>query len=92
MAKYVWRDGEFVDKQTGHKMQVKPGPIAAPYFIQDIAPYRSPITGEVIGGRAARRDDLKKHDCIDARDLSTAKTVRKEKYARMSGLPLAGRE
>lgn len=77
-------DGSLIDKATGEKFVRDPKYIPLPAaIIPDIEPYRSPITGETIGGRASRRDDLKKHDCIDARDLSTPKTPRKEKYRRM---------
>lgn len=34
------------------------------HFIQpDIAPYESPVTGNIIDGRRARREDLKRNRC-----------------------------
>ncbi|WP_156382362.1 MULTISPECIES: hypothetical protein [unclassified Aureimonas] len=37
--------------------------------MRDIDPYESPITGETITSRSQRREEMKRHDCIDARDL-----------------------
>ena len=89
-------DGSFIDKATGEKLVIRSKRIATPMIISDIEPYKSPITGEVIGGRAARRDDLKKHDCVDARELGDSfgkrKGVRSEKWAKRLGLPLIGRD
>jgi hypothetical protein len=36
------------------------------HFIQDIKPYKSPITGEVIGGRRQHREHLRDHGMIEA--------------------------
>jgi len=92
----VAADGSFIDKATGEKLVLKSKRIATPMIISDIEPYKSPVTGEVIGGRAARRDDLKKHDCVDARELGESfgkrKGVRSEKWAKRLGLPLIGRD
>lgn len=35
------------------------------HIIRDIEPYRSVVTGEVIGGRRQHRDHLRAHDCIE---------------------------
>ena len=35
------------------------------YIIPDISPYRSVITGEVIGGRVRHRDHLREHGVIE---------------------------
>lgn len=34
-------------------------------LVPDIAPYRSVITGELIGGRRQHRDHLRAHGCIE---------------------------
>lgn len=34
------------------------------HVVSDIEPYQSPIDGAYVGGRASRREDLKKHDCV----------------------------
>lgn len=36
---------------------------AAPAVFGDLPPYESPITGKIVDGRRARRDDLKRHGC-----------------------------
>jgi hypothetical protein len=66
MARFVFRDGAFVDRQTGIPME-KPfaGKICAPHIISDIPEYRSPIDGRVIGSRSERRDDLKRNNCVE---------------------------
>lgn len=40
-------------------------PVACPTVISDIPEYRSPIDGRVIGSRSARRDDLKRNNCVE---------------------------
>ncbi len=97
MATYrVADDGSLIDKQTGEKLVIPRKSLARPMIISDIEPYTSPVTGEVIGGRSARRDDLKKHDCVDARELGDSfgkrKGARTEKWANRLGLPLIGRD
>ena len=34
-----------------------------PQVMPDVAPYRSVITGEIIGGRAQHREHLRRHGC-----------------------------
>lgn len=68
MPVYVWREGHWRDKATGERAPMRDG-LCTPMFVHDIAPYQSPVTGEVISGRAAKRDDLKRHNCVDAADL-----------------------
>lgn len=65
MARYIWRDGKFVDRQTGAPM-AKPfaGSIAMPTIIPDIPEYRSPIDGKLITSRSARREDLIRSGCV----------------------------
>lgn len=97
MPTYVLRsDGSLVDKATGAPLIVSKR-IAAPRIIPDIEPYRSPVSGEVIGGRAQKRDDLKKHDCVDTREMrggtfGQRHGARSEKWATRLGLPLIGRD
>lgn len=39
--------------------------ISGPQVIRDINPYKSMVTGEVVSGRRAHRDHLKRHNCIE---------------------------
>ena len=90
----VAEDGSLIDKATGEKLVTKRSEICAPMIISDIEPYRSPVSGEYVGGRSAKREDLKKHDCIDANELRPSfgkrKGVKSEKWTKRLGLPLQG--
>ncbi len=92
----VAEDGSLIDKETGQKLVIERREICAPMIITDIEPYRSPVSGEYVGGRAAKREDLKKHDCVDANDLRAPfgqrKGVKSGKWAKRLGLPLQGRD
>lgn len=37
----------------------------APIFVPDIKPYKSTITGEIIGGRAQHKNHLKQHNLVE---------------------------
>lgn len=39
--------------------------ISTPMFTVDIPAYQSPIDGRVINSRAQRREDLKRHGCVE---------------------------
>lgn len=60
-----------VNVDTGEPMVDPASPFVpvTPMHVPDIAPYLSPVTGEYIAGRRAKRADLEKHNCIDAGDL-----------------------
>lgn len=93
MARYIWKNGGFVDPTSGEAMPLTyAGQICAPAVLPDTPAYRSPISGEVVDGRRARREDLKKHDCIEAGDLprKNGGLVRNEKFARKHSLKWIG--
>ena len=74
MPTYVYdkEHGCMVDKATGMPMLnqfERARPLQTPRVQADGEPYVSPVSGEVISGNKDRRDDLKKHGCIDAREL-----------------------
>jgi hypothetical protein len=61
MARYVWRDGDFRDKATGEPMLIpeRDGVCLPLFVISDHAePYRSVVTGRIIQGRAAHREEV----------------------------------
>jgi hypothetical protein len=65
MARYVWRDGQFIDKSTGEAMFVpQRDGICMPRVISDVPEYESPASGKMITSRSQQRDDLKRHDCV----------------------------
>lgn len=88
MTIYVWKDGGFVHKQTGERMQVPDGPIACPMVISDLDEYRSPIDGSLITSRSQQREDLKRNDCVLA-EPRKRREYRNPKFALKRGLPLA---
>jgi hypothetical protein len=92
MAVYVFdrARGFMVDKVTREPMNPEPvrGPFPTPQVIGDIAPYQSPVTGEVISGKRAKRDDLARHGCVDAAELpsATGGKFRNRKFAEKWGV------
>lgn len=94
MTKYVFRGGQFVAPATGEPMltaEERSGPVALPYVISDIPSYTSPIDGRVIGSRSERREDMKRNNCIDARDFPspTGGKIRNKEFAAKRGLQVA---
>lgn len=58
--------------------------------VSDIEPYRSPVDGGYVGGRASRREDLKKHDCVPYEPTrSKPKGFANPKFAKKHGLKLS---
>lgn len=90
MAVYVYRDGRMVDKATGEPMNSGPmdGPFPCPATHPDINPYLSPVDGRYISGKRAKRDDLERHNCVDASDLPspTKGKLRNRRFAEKRGL------
>ena len=71
MATFIYskEQGRMVDKETGEPMVSGPWKPVVPQVVSDIEPYLSPVSGEYVGGRRAKRADLDKHDCIDAAEF-----------------------
>jgi len=63
MARYLWRNGRFVDRHTGEPMLTGERRIACPSVMPDIPAYPSPLGDGMIEGRAARREHLKRNGC-----------------------------
>jgi hypothetical protein len=84
---YVRRNGQWVDKSTGEPMEVpERNDICIPRVRSDITAYVSPITGQMIDGRAAQREDLKRSGCrLQDPSEHTVHTCRTEKWARRLG-------
>lgn len=63
MTVEVFRNGKMVEKygpQDDRDYGTSPG-----YYVQgDAKEYASPITGRPVDGNRARREDLKRHNCI----------------------------
>lgn len=56
------------------------GQICAPTVISDTADYLSPIDGRLISGRAQRREDLKRNDCVEYEPTKNAPTREEREY------------
>lgn len=56
MTRYVWRDGNWVDKP-------KRSAPAGPHIWNDLPAYKSPLGTGMIEGRYARREDLARGNC-----------------------------
>lgn len=70
---YVYDEaaGKFVEKQPDAVT-----PTRGPIIQRDLPGYHSPVTNEWIEGRAARREDLKRHGCREV-DPSEIKQIRR---------------
>lgn len=94
MARYVFKDGQFVDAQTGSPMlsaEDRAKPVAMPTIISDIPDYQSPIDGRWITSRSERRDDLKRNNCVEYEpSLSPTKgKIRNKAFAAKHGLKVS---
>lgn len=58
-------------------VRAKRSAVAMPYVNGDLPPYPSPVTGKIIEGRAARREDLARSGCREV-DPSEYKPVYKD--------------
>ncbi len=93
-TRYVWRGGQFINKETGEPMDASGDGICAPMIQSDYQAYYSHASGKMIEGRRARRDDLARTGCREVDPSEGPKTCRSEKWAKKLGLehdPNAGR-
>ncbi len=90
---HIFRNGVWIDKASG--LPVPPlddeTKIFAPMIVRDIPAYRSPIDGRIINTRSERRDDLRRHNCVEYEpSLSPTKgRIRNEKFAANRGLQVS---
>lgn len=84
----VWRNGQWVDKKTGEPTPKKSDGVVSVTIWPDIPDYQSPVTGDVISGRAARKEDLKKHGCIEIDPPKEPRGFKNPRFAKKYGLPL----
>lgn len=94
MSVFVRKNGVWVDKMTGAPMlseAERRAAIALPYIIGDIPEYTSPIDGNVITSRSQRREDMKRNNCVDARDFGspTQGKIRNKAFAAKRGLQVS---
>ena len=97
MSSYVFdpSTNELVDREAYYaskwqKVADKASSLPMPYISGDLKPYRSPVTGKVIEGRAARREDLARTGCREV-DPSEYKPVYKNyEFCQKRRLPYMG--
>jgi len=87
---YVFRDGRMVNKATGEPMNEGPWQPATPQ-IGAFTAYACPITGKEIRTPQQHRDNLARHDCIEAKELPspTGGKIKNERFARKWGLTVS---
>lgn len=72
------------------RTESKASPLPMPYVRGDLPPYVSPVTGKVIEGRTARREDLARSGCREV-DRSEYKPVYKNyEFCQKRRLPYMG--
>jgi hypothetical protein len=90
MAVFVYdKDlGIMVDRETRAPMVTGPYRPVVPAVVADIPAYQSPVTGEYIAGKRAKRADLDRHGCVDAAELpkKTDGKYRSKAFAAKRGL------
>lgn len=95
MATYVYRGGQMVNKATGEPMLTdaeRTAPLALPQRLS-FEPYACPITGKPITTPEQHRDNLKKHDCVEAKELpqATGGEIRNAAWAKKRGMKVSDR-
>ena len=97
MSTYLWdKSAEAwlpADQVVGRRMATEPdkrSDLAFPYIRGDLPAYRSPVTGKLIEGRAARREDLARSGCREV-DPSEYKPIYKNyEFCQKHRLPYMG--
>jgi len=91
MPKYHLREGRLVDVYTGEPLNTdndyRP---SIPYVVSDTPGYRSPINGAWIEGRHARKEDLKRNDCVEVDPPARKRGFKNKRFAEKHGLPFEG--
>lgn len=85
MPRYVFQNGRLVGKADGLPMlnqEERARPVACPQVRGDLKAYRSPVTGQMIEGRAARREDLARNDCREVDPSEGLGGYQNERYTR----------
>jgi hypothetical protein len=85
MTVYKRKNGILVDA-NGTPMELpKRGEVCVPFIVSDIPDYVSPVDGRLISGRAQRREDLKRNNCVEYEpSMSPTKGKREFKNARFA--------
>lgn len=96
MPVYVLRNGVMVDKATGERMlsdEQRKAPPTLP-ILMGFKPYDCPITGKPITTLGQHNENLKKHNCIEAKEAFPSPTrgeIRNPRFAAKHGLKVSER-
>lgn len=80
MAKYTWRNGDWLDKDGNRAPDVSDG-MQLPQILSDLPGYMSVASGKWVEGRAARRDDLARTGCREVDPSEGPKYCHTKKWA-----------
>lgn len=84
MTRYVFRDGQFVERKTGEPM-VSPDRVASPMLMRDVS-YVSPLSRKMVTSRSQRREEMKIHGVREVDPSEHKPVYRSKKWAeRMRG-------
>lgn len=88
MTRYIWRGGQFVHPRTDEPMPMpERDEVCLPQLMRDIHEYMSPVGSGLITSRSQRREDLKRHDCVEAPPRKH-RGYKNPAFAKKHGLPL----
>lgn len=85
MTRHIWHNGDWVPVNAFEK-----APRVGPFIMRDTPAYKSPVTGKVIEGRAARREDLLRSGCREVDPSEFKPVYRNERFAKKNGLQIGG--
>lgn len=90
MARFRFNGERLVSTETGAPLHTDNDYTpAVPYVASDVPGYRSPVDGSWIDGRHARREDLKRNDCVEV-DPRPKRPYRNKRFCDKHGLPYEG--
>lgn len=92
MARYVFKDGNFIDPNSGEAMPLpERDGLCVPFIVSDIPDYHSPVDGRLVSGRVQRREDLKRNNAVEWEpSLSPTKgKIRNKEFAAKRGLQVS---
>ena len=93
MATFVYRNGQNVNKDTGEPMltaEQRAAPLQTP-MVQEFKAYSCPITGKDITDPGMHKANLKKHNCVEAKEVSNGLNgeIKNHAFAKKRGLTVS---
>ena len=93
MTTFVWNGSEMVDKASGEPMlsdTQRDAPLQIPQ-IMGFGAYDCPITGKRIDTLQQHNENLKKHNCVEAKEVSNGLNgeIKNHNFARKRGLTVS---